>query len=55
MSINSEKENENNFTNVYCRFRPLTKKELEFSFEQISPKEPEEILKICMKNVLKKQ
>ena len=46
MSINSEKENENNFTNVYCRFRPLTKKELEFSFEQISPKEPEEILNI---------
>ena len=46
MSINSEKENENNFTNVYCRFRPLTKKELEFSFEQISPKEPEEILNL---------
>lgn len=38
MSINLEKENDNNNTNVFCRFRPMTKKELEFSSEQISPK-----------------
>ena len=38
MSINIEKENDNNNTNVFCRFRPMTKKELEFSSEQISPK-----------------
>ena len=35
MSIKSEKENYNN--NVYCRFRPMTKEESEFSSEQISP------------------
>ena len=30
-------ENDNNYTKVYCRFRPLNKKETEFSQEQISP------------------
>ena len=31
MSINLEKENDNNNTDVFCRFRPMTKKELEYS------------------------
>ena len=29
--------NDNNYPNIYCRFRPSTKKELEYSQEQISP------------------
>ena len=29
--------NDNNYPNIYCRFRPVTKKELEYSQEQISP------------------
>ena len=37
MSENKEEENDNNYTKVYCRFRPLFKKETEFSQEQISP------------------
>ena len=37
MSENKEEENDNNYTKVYCRFRPLNKKETEFSQEQISP------------------
>ena len=37
MSIKLEKENEINKTNVFCRFRPMTKKESEFSPEQICP------------------
>ena len=46
MSTNSEKENVNNLTNVFCRFCPLTKEELQFNSEQISPNEPNEILNI---------
>ena len=46
MSTNSEKENVNNLTNVFCRFRPMTKEELQFNSEQISPNEPNEILNI---------
>ena len=37
MSEKKEEENDNNFTKVYCRFRPMTKKETQFSSEQISP------------------
>ena len=44
MSIKSEKENYNN--NVYCRFRPMTKEESEFSSEQISPLTSSTILNI---------
>ena len=36
MSENKEKENDNNYTKVYCRFRPMNKKETEYSQEQIS-------------------
>ena len=50
MSTNSEKENVNNLTNVFCRFRPLTKEELQFNSEQISPNEPNEILNINTSN-----
>ena len=37
MSEKKEEENDNNFTKVYCRFRPMTKNETQFSSEQISP------------------
>ena len=43
MSIKSEKEN---YNNVYCRFRPMTKEESEFSSEQISPLTSSTILNI---------
>ena len=46
MSINLENENDINNTNVFCRFRPMTKKELEFSSEQISPMIPTTTLNI---------
>ena len=46
MSTNSEKENVNNLTNVFCRFRPLTKEDLQFNSEQISHNEPNEITHI---------
>ena len=37
MSEKKEEENDNNFTKIYCRFRPMTKNETQFSSEQISP------------------
>ena len=46
MSINLENENDINNTNVFFRFRPMTKKELEFSSEQISPMIPTTTLNI---------
>ena len=33
----SKEINDNNYPNIYCRFRPAAKKELEYSQEQISP------------------
>ena len=33
----SKEINDNNYPDIYCRFRPATKKELEYSQEQISP------------------
>ena len=44
--MNSLKENDNNYTNVFCRFRPITKKESEFSSEQISQMSSSTILNI---------
>jgi len=46
MSENKEKENDNNYTKVYCRFRPMNKKETEYSQEQISTMTSTNILDI---------
>ena len=46
MSQNKEKENKNNYTKVYCRFRPMNKKETEYSQEQISTMTSTNILDI---------
>ena len=46
MSENKEKENDNNYTKVYSRFRPMNKKETEYSQEQISTMTSTNILDI---------
>ena len=46
MSEKKEEQNDNNYTKVYCRFRPMNKKESEFSKEQISQMTSKNILDI---------